>query len=247
MVKNEMAMYAIIATSQFKRPVCFTSLQELKELGLDKYVRQTGMSYELVPVLSDGGSVDTDVAYKNVMTKFAFGNAKNGNVYYDEENRRHLNSIKYSIAEIAVALASEGKKDSARKILRKFDSEVNEKSYPYAMTSNRGNQHDYFSYVFLQACYVAEEYELANKVAKLLLKDLNQQIVYYKSLGDNMSDDQFMQNCELAYQGKPNSLTNKQMSFVQEALSSYQLLNTIAKMGQDAAKLKASPAAAQTK
>jgi hypothetical protein len=32
-VKNELAMYAIIATSQFKRPICFTSPQELTELG----------------------------------------------------------------------------------------------------------------------------------------------------------------------------------------------------------------------
>ena len=54
-----------------------------------------------------------------------------------------------------------------------------------------------------------------------------------------MTEDQFLQNCELAYQGKPNSLSNKQMSFVQEALSSYQLTNTIEKMGEEYAKLKA--------
>jgi hypothetical protein len=239
MVKNEMAMYAIIATSQFKRPVCFTSLQELKELGLDKYVRQTGMSYQLVPVLGDGASVDTDASYKNIMTKFAFGNAKNPTVYYDEENRRHLNSIRYSVAQVAAALAMEGKKDKARDILRKVDSEMNEKSFPYAMTSNRGNQHDYFSFVFLQSCYAADDEALAKKIASLLLKDLKQQIVYYKSLGDNMSDDQFLQNCELAYQSKPSALSNRQMSFVQESLSSYQLINTIQKMGEEYDKLKA--------
>ena len=238
LVKNEMAMYAIIATTQFKRPVCFTSLQELKELGLDKYVRQTGMSYQLVPVVGEG-AVNTEVAYNNIMTKFAFGNAKNPNVYYDEENRRHLNSIRYSIAQIAEALVMEGKKDSARKVLRKMDAETNQKSFPYAMTSNRGNQHDYFSFVFLQACYAADDIELAKKVSTALTKDLKQQINYYKSMGDNMSEDQFLQNLELAYQGKPNGLSNKQISFVQESLSSYQLMSTITKMEQDFAKLKA--------
>ena len=84
LLKNELAMYAIIATSDFKRPICFTSTQELKELGLDKYVRQTGMSYQLVPVMNQ--TIDTEVAYKNMMTKFSFGNAKNPNVYFDEEN-----------------------------------------------------------------------------------------------------------------------------------------------------------------
>jgi hypothetical protein len=233
MVKNEMAMYAIIATTQFKRPVCFTSVQELKELGLDRYVRQTGMSYQLVPVLGDGANVDTEVAYNNIMTKFAFGNAKNPSVYYDEENRRHLNSIRYAVAQVAQALAQEGKKEKARAILEKVDNEMNEKSFPYAMTSNRGNQHDYFSYLFLQSCYLAEDFPLAKKIGDLLLKDLRQQIAYYRSLGDSMSEEQFLQNCELAYQGKPNALTNKQISFVQESLSSYQIMGSIEKMEQE--------------
>jgi len=233
MVKNEMAMYAIIATTQFKRPVCFTSVQELKELGLDRYVRQTGMSYQLVPVLGDGANVDTEVAYNNIMTKFAFGNAKNPSVYYDEENRRHLNSIRYAVAQVAQALAQEGKKEKARAILEKVDNEMNEKSFPYAMTSNRGNQHDYFSYLFLQSCFLAEDFPLAKKIGDLLLKDLRQQIAYYRSLGDSMSEEQFLQNCELAYQGKPNALTNKQISFVQESLSSYQIMGSIEKMEQE--------------
>jgi hypothetical protein len=233
-VKNEMAMYAIIATSQFKRPICFTSLQELKELGLDKYVRQTGLAYQLVPVLGDGASVDTETAYKNIMTKFTFGNAKNPNVYFDEENRRHLNSIRYAIAQVASALAAEGKKEKARDILNKMDKEVSEKSFPYAMTSNRGNQHNYFSFVFLQACYAADDKKLAKTVSEALLLDLKQQTQYYRSLSDDpMSESQFIQNCELAYQGKFSSLSNKQMSFVQETLTSYQLIAAIEKMGQD--------------
>ena len=34
------------------------------------------------------------------------------------------------------------------------------------MTSNRGNQHNYFSYVFLQACYAADDKALAKKVTE---------------------------------------------------------------------------------
>jgi hypothetical protein len=238
LLKNELAMYAIIATTQFKRPICFTSLQELRELGLDKYVRQTGLSYQLVPVLGDG-AIDTDAAYKNVMTKFSFGNAKNPNVYFDEENRRHLNSIRFAVSEIAQALIAEGKKDSAKQVLRKLDSEMSQKSFPYGMTSNRGNQHDYFSFVFMQNCYAAGDYELAKKVSDAVVKDLKQQLAYYRSLGESMSEDQFMQNIELAYQGKPSGLANKQMSFVQDALTSYQILNAIAKLEQEVAKSNA--------
>ena len=231
LLKNELAIYAIIATSQFKRPICFTSTQELKEMGLDRYVRQTGMSYQLVPV--EGQSVDAATSYKNVMTKFTFGNAKNPTVYYDEENRRHLNSIRLAVAQIAQALISEGKLDSARQVLRKMDTETNEKSFPYGMTSNRGNQHNYFSYLFLQACYASGELNLAKKVSASIMKDLKQEVLYYKSLGESMNDDQFQQSIENAYQNKPSNITNKQASFVQDALTCYQLMGALAKMEQD--------------
>jgi len=231
LLKNELAMYAIIATSDFKRPICFTSTQELKELGLDKYVRQTGMSYQLVPVLNQ--TIDADVAYKNMMTKFSFGNAKNPNVYFDEENRRHLNSMRLAFSQVAQALAIEGKRDSAQQLLRKLDAETNEKNFPYGMTSNRGNQHNYFSYLFLQACYASGELNLAKKVSVSLLKDLKQGVAYYKSLGEAMSDDQFFVNAENAYQGKPNSLGNKQMAFVQDILTCGQLIEAVNKMEKD--------------
>ena len=232
LVKNEMAIFAIIATSQFKRPICFTSQQDLKDLGLDKYARQTGMTYQLVPVANS--AIDTDAAFKNMMNKFTFGNAQNPNVYFDEENRRHLNSIRYSIAQVAFALAVEGKKDSARQLLKKIDLATNEKNFPYGMTSNRGNQHNYFSYVFLQACYAADDKVLAKKVSNSVMKDLKQQIAYYKSLGESMSEDQFMQNADAAYQGKSTALSNKQMSFVQDILTCYQLEAAITKLEEDA-------------
>ena len=201
-------------------------------MGLDKYVRQTGLSYQLVPVLAQG-AVDVDVAYNNVMTKFAFGNAKNPNVYFDEENRRHLNSMRYAFSQIAQALVAAGKKDSAQKVLRKFDEETNERNFPYGMTSNRGNQHNYFSYVFLQACYASGEMKLAKKVSASLLKDLKQEIVYYKSLGEPMSEDQFILNTENAYQNKPNNLSTKQMSFVQDVLTCGQIIDGVTKMEKD--------------
>ena len=236
LLKNELAMYAIIATSQFKRPICFTSTQELKELGLDKYVRQTGLSYQLVPVLNQ--NMDADLAYKNMMTKFTFGNAKNPNVYFDEENRRHLNSLRLAFAQVAQALVVEGKRDSAQKLLRKFDTETNEKSFPYGMTSNRGNQHNYFSYLFLQACYASGELNLAKKVTTSLLKDLKQEVAYYKALGDPMSDDQFLLNAENAYQGKPNTLASKQIAFVQDILTCSQLIDAVNKMDKDFSAIK---------
>ena len=65
------------------------------------------------------------------------------------------------------------------------------------------------------------------------MKDLKQEVLYYKSLGESMNDDQFQQSIENAYQNKPSNITNKQASFVQDALTCYQLMGALAKMEQD--------------
>ncbi len=241
-VKNELAMYAIIATSQFKRPICFTSPQELTELGLDKYVRLRGMAYELVPFKVEN-PVNTEAAYNTMMTKFAFGNAKNPNVYFDEENRRHLNSLRMAVARVAFSLIVEGKQDKAKKLLRKLDSETNEKSFPYGMTSNRGgNQDNKIASEVLRACYAAGDFELAKKIAKSISTDVNQQLSYYNSLGPKMSNNKFIENVEAAFNQKPTIFSQEdyekdypeQRSLLQDAATAIDVKNRLQKMAADA-------------
>jgi hypothetical protein len=228
LLKNDLALLAVIASSKWQRPVCFTSPQELNELGLTKYVRLRGLSYQLVPVENpnprSADNVDNDVSYKTIMEKFAYGGAGTPGVYFDEENRRHLNSIKYAHAQLAESLVAAGKKDSARKVLEHFDQNVLQSNFPYGMTSNQSNLHDYFSFRFLEACYTSEDLALAKKVAGSLKKDLDQQMRYYKSLGDNMTDEQLAINAQMQQQGKGGNLNEVQSEFANDILSAYQML-----------------------
>ncbi|HWK04219.1 MAG TPA: DUF2723 domain-containing protein [Puia sp.] len=222
LLKNDLAILAIIAANKWKRPICFSSPQELGDLGLAKYARLKGLSYQLTPV--ENGNVDNETAYKTIMEKFAYGGADKPGVYYDEENRRHLNSIKYAHAQVALSLASAGQKDSARKLLEHYDKNVLESNFPYGMTSNQNNLHDYFSFRFLEACYVSEDWALAKKVNASVKKDLEQQMRYYKSFGDNMTDEQLAINAQMLLQGKGGNLTDKQAQFAQDILSTYQMM-----------------------
>ena len=229
LLKNDLAIYAVIAASKWKRPICFTSTQELRDLGLDKYVRLTGLAYQLVPVLNS--YVDNDAAYKNIMQNFAYGGAEKEGVYYDEENRRHLNSIRLAHAELAQSLVNAGKKDSARKVLEHFDQHVRESNFPYGMTTNYGNQQDQISMQFLLACYQSGDMTLAAKVKASLKKDLQEQMRYYKSLGDEvMTDDQIANNAYAILQNKGGNLSDRQMEFSNDILSTYGLLMRIAEM-----------------
>jgi hypothetical protein len=226
LLKNDLAMLAVIASSKWQRPICFTSPQDLAELGLAKYARLRGLSYQLVPV--ENGNVDNPTSYKTIMEQFAYGGANKEGVYYDEENRRHLNSIKYAHAQVALSLAAAGSKDSARKVLEHYDQNVLQSNFPYGMTSNQNNLHDYFSFRFLEACYTSEDPALAKKVASSLKKDLEQQMRYYKSLGDPMPDEQLAINAQMMMQGKGGNLSDNQAKFAQDILSTYQMLMQMA-------------------
>ena len=224
LLKNDLAMLAVIAGSKWKRPICFTSPQDLQSLGLDKYVRLRGMTYQLVPV--EGSNVDNDAAYKTIMEKFAYGNADKPGVYYDEENRRHLNSVKFTHAQVAMSLSMAGKKDSARRILEHYDKNVLESNMPYGMTSNQGNLHDYFSFDFLQACYMSGDSTLARKVSASLKKDLTQQMRYYNSFSESpMTDEQLAINAQMVLQNKGGNLSDIQAKyFANDILSTYRML-----------------------
>ena len=225
--KNELAVLAVIAANRWQRPICFNSTYELEALGLNKYIRQDGLAGRLVPVESKNenfGYYNNEVAYKNMMTKFGFGNANVRGVYYDEENRRHLNTLRAAHAQLALSLIDDGKMDSARNLLEHFDHNVLESNFPYGMTSNRGNQHNRISMSFLLAAYRSGDQDLAKKVAASLRKDLTQQMRYYKSLGDNMSDEQLAVNAQMASQNKGGNLSNLQITFSNDILSSYQMM-----------------------
>jgi len=179
LMKNDIAVLNIIAASKWSRPIYFTG--GFGELGFGKYLRKDGLSFRLVPV--EGDDINGDWMYDKAMNKFGFGNANIKGVYYDEENRRHLQTIRETYGQLASYLASKGRKEEARKALHKADEGIDQDNYPYGMVS-RNNTHNRTSLLFLDACYKAEDSALAKKVEASVKKDLQQQVNYYNSLGD---------------------------------------------------------------
>jgi hypothetical protein len=227
MQKNDLALLALLAANKWERPIYVTSTAELRTLGLEKYARLEGLAYRIVPVLNS--SVQNDLAYKNVMEKFAYGNAAAKGVYFDEENRRHINSIRLTHAQVAKSLAFYNKKDSAKKILNKYDQSVSEENVPYGMTSNRGNFHNDVTKEFLEAAYMSGDMALAQKVNKSLKRDLEQQMKYYRSLSDdNMTNEELAINAANLLNNKPGNLSSRQEPFVYDIYTTFQMLMEIA-------------------
>ncbi len=186
LMKNDLAVLNIIAANHWKRPVYFTNPSA--DLGFDQYIRRDGLSFRLVPV--QGSRVNTDWMLDRALNKFAFGNAQTKGVYYDEENRRHLNTIRNAYAELAHDLVGKGRKEDAKKVLEKADKMMDQSNFAYGMTS-RANLHNRNSLLFLEACYLSGDTTLAEKVAASVKKDLQQQLKFYNSLSGQQADNLF--------------------------------------------------------
>lgn len=184
LMKNESAILNIIAANNWKRPIYFTS--PYGDLGFQQYLRTDGLTYRLVPVKNS--EVNDDWAYKTMMNKFQFGGANIPGVYFDEENRRHLNTIRMQFAQVANDLADHGKMKEARDMLEKCDRQMLQENFPYGMPSRR-QQQDLISGQFLLACYKSGDTVLAKKVSDALRKDLEQQVMYFNSLDADRQDN----------------------------------------------------------
>lgn len=175
--KNESAILNIIAANNWERPIYFTS--PYGELGFSQYLRADGLTYRLVPIKNS--EVNNKWAYDVMMNKFAFGNANVPGVYFDEENRRHLNTLRMQFAQVANSLIESGNKEDARKLLERGDKNLLQENFPYGMPSRRQQQNQ-ISGQYLYAAYKAGDLVLAKKISTALRKDLEQQIIYFNSL-----------------------------------------------------------------
>jgi len=122
--KNSLMVLDLLATNDWKRPVCFSSIMVPDVyIGLEKYLHLEGLAYRLLPVRAtsseDGqpGEVNTETMYDNVMNKFKWGNINDPGIYLDEQNIRMIMNFRNIFGRLANALVHEGKKDSARRVL----------------------------------------------------------------------------------------------------------------------------------
>jgi MFS family permease len=124
-MKSSLIVLDILAHNDWKRPIYFVTGYHEDAMGLEEYFQLEGLAYRLVPIKSENkswlryGRIDTDILYNNMMTKFAWGGAKEKGVYIDYNHKRNLLVIKarYNYARLANALSSEGKKEKALNVL----------------------------------------------------------------------------------------------------------------------------------
>ncbi|MDE5608203.1 MAG: DUF2723 domain-containing protein [Muribaculaceae bacterium] len=106
------------ATNGWERPVYFAmTVPNDYYLGLENYMRNTGLTYQVTPSPSREGTkeniaVNTDKMYRNVTERFRWGGIDNlgedETVYLDETVRRMVSTHRMSLYDLAAALYNEG-------------------------------------------------------------------------------------------------------------------------------------------
>ncbi len=84
-------------------------------LGLDPYLRLTGLTYQVTPIVSDTHrgdmGVSSDIMYDNVVNKFLWGGldkATPNSIYLDETVSRMVTTMRSALIDLASSLSNEG-------------------------------------------------------------------------------------------------------------------------------------------
>ena len=176
--RDQLIILNIIAANKWKRPIYFTSTQV--GLGLDPYLRKDGHTYRLLPVRTNS-DVNAGPMFTNMM-KFSSGHANVKGVYFDEENRRHLYTVRQLFADLAKELIAKNRTEDAKKAILKADELVPSINVPYGIPS-RVELHNQASLSLMDVAYEVGLTDLAKKISKEVSTDLNQQMEYLASLG----------------------------------------------------------------
>jgi len=175
--KNDLMVLDLLAHNNWKRPVYFAATAPASSyLNLAPYLQLEGLAYRLVPIKQEAFEqqqetrVATDIMYNNIMTKFTWGGMENPNTYLDDVFVRSCAlNIRQRVAGLATALAEEGKKEQAIKVLDKCVEVTPEVNVPYDGTI----------YSIAMAYYQAGATEKANTLAKKLFDNMERNINYY--------------------------------------------------------------------
>ncbi|MBD8487730.1 DUF2723 domain-containing protein [Echinicola sp. CAU 1574] len=141
MTKGNLMLLDLIVNNNWERPIYFNNTS-LSTIGFDlkNHVVMEGLTYRLLPIQKPENVeefVNTELAYKNVMEKFAFRGMNNPDNYFDEEYRRFTSNHRSVFNSLTTALLMEDKLEMAADIqklsLEKFPNEA----IPYDLSSGQ--------------------------------------------------------------------------------------------------------------
>jgi hypothetical protein len=139
--KNDLLVLDLIAHNNWERPIYFAvTTGDEAYVGLRKYFQLEGLAYRFVPIKqtdseeAQGGRVNTEAMYDNVMNKFLWGGMDKKGVNLDENCVRMTGNLRMQMGILASALISEGKNKKAKEVLDKCLEKMPDENIPFDAT-----------------------------------------------------------------------------------------------------------------
>jgi tetratricopeptide (TPR) repeat protein len=133
-------------------------------VGLKKYFQLEGLAFRFVPIKqteqeeAQGGRVNTDAMYDNIMNKFLWGGLDKKGVNLDENCTRMVGNLRMQMSILAGALMNEGKDKKAIAVLDRCLEVMPDENSPYDATI----------FTICATYYQLNEIKKANELAKKL-------------------------------------------------------------------------------
>ncbi len=161
--KNDIMVLDLIASNNWERPIYFAvTTGDEAYVGLKKYFQLEGLAYRFVPIRqtemeeAQGGRVNTELMYDNVMNKFKWGGMDKPGVNLDENSKRMAGNLRMQMSILASALLSEGQDKKAEAVLDKCLEVMPDENIPFDATV----------YSITGAYYELRKFDKANALAK---------------------------------------------------------------------------------
>jgi len=176
--KNDLMILDLLAHNNWDRPVYFTSLGHENILGLRSFFRQEGFAYRLVPIRQPDngvtGSINTGILYDRLMNTFRWGNMNDPSVLIDSNTylTTLIIGIRQRFADLADALLTEGKVDSALAVVNRVWELLPSINFP----------DDVVTAGLAEICYKAGSVDRGNRLLDVYVTDIEQNIKYLRSV-----------------------------------------------------------------
>ncbi len=173
--RQDLMIYEMLAHADWKRPMYMSvTLGPGNYAGLENFLILEGLAYRITPFnFGQMGMIDSELMYKNMMTRFKFGNVKQPDIYLDETVGRMCQTHRRMFTTLASNLLRKGDKARALKVLQKCEEELPAATIPYTEDESQ------LSMLWLEAGNKKEAARVAKEVLDYDLKYLT----YLNSLG----------------------------------------------------------------
>jgi hypothetical protein len=193
-IKNNLAVLALIAGMEWDRPICFANTVSPESyMGLEQYLIQEGMMYRLVPVKFALNSartgqmeMNTDAMYERLMNNYQYGGLDEKEHFIDENTHRLMHGLRNVHLALADQLQKEGKTEKSLAVLERMKEKFPNMNAPYYSVYNALYPGSLYSYNNVAVDWVELYYkngkpELAKEITEVMLPQLADSWRFYNS------------------------------------------------------------------